>query len=158
MVSESSIEEEMSDNMDFAKQAQDLMENAQKMAQPEEAQKLLKDGIEKTKEAYAKAASAIGTASKQYENVVATAQSGTQKLSEKAVANFNANSEAFFAYANALAGCGSPADAVEVQSKFVADQFERLNQQTKEYFELSSEVTTKVIEKVADAAKKASTS
>ena len=146
----------MSDTPDFAKQAQDLMENAQKMAQPEEAHKLIKEGIEKTKEAYDKSAAAIGSAAKEYEAVFATAQSGTQKLSEKAVENFNANSEAFFAYANALAGCGSPADAVEVQSKFVADQFERLNQQTKEYFELSSEVTTKVIEKVADAAKKSS--
>ena len=146
----------MSDTPDFAKQAQDIMENAQKFAEPEQAQKLIKEGIEKTKEAYDKSAAAIGSAAKEYEAVFATAQSGTQKLSEKAVENFKANSDAVFKYASALADCSSPTEAVEVQSKFLKKQFELLNQQTKEFFELSNEVTASVVEKAADAAKKSS--
>ena len=146
----------MSDTADFAKQAEDMMKKAQEIAQPEQAQKLIKDGIDKSKEAYDKATLAIRSASKDYETVVATAQSGTQKLSEKAVANIKTNSDAVFEYASALADCNSPADAMELQTNFFKKQFDLLNQQTKEFFELSNEVTANVVEKAADAAKKAS--
>jgi len=157
MVSAISMEEHMADNYDFSKQAEDMMADAQKMAQPEHVQKLMKDGIEKTREAQDKVTSAIGDASKEFETVYATAQTATQKLSEKAVENFKTNSDAVYEYANALANCGSPTDAFEVQSNFLKQQFELLNRQTKEFFELSNEVTTNVVQSAAEAAKKTTT-
>jgi len=148
----------MTDAPDFAKQAQDMMENAKKLAQPELAQKLIREGIERTKEAYDKAASSIGSASKEYGKVLTSAQSGTQKLREKALENFTANSDTVFEYASALANCKTPAEAVEVQTKFLKKEFELLNQQTKEFFELSNEVTINVFQSAAEAAKKSSSS
>ncbi len=135
----------MSESPDFTKQSQDMMEHSQK---------LMKDGIEQTKEAFEKTASSLESASKEYENVYATAQSATRKLSEKAVENFKTNSEAVVEYANALAGCSSPSEAVEVQSKFLTKQFELMSRQTKEFFELSNEATTNVVQSATDAVKK----
>ena len=146
----------MTDTTDFTKQAQDMMATDQKMAQPEQAQEMIKDGIEKTKEAYDKAAEAMGSASKEYENVLSSAQSGTRELSEKAVENFKANSTAVFEFASALASCSSPAEAVEVQSAFVQKQFDQFNKQTKDFFELSNKVTADVVQSAAAAAKKSS--
>ena len=148
----------MTDTPDFAKQAEDMMATAQKLAQPEQAQKLIKNGIEQTKVAYDKAAETITSASKEYENVLSAAQSGTQELSKKAIENLTANSAAIFEYASALANCASPTEAVEVQTDFVKKQLEFFNQQTKEFFELSSKVTSDVVQSAAEAAKKSSSS
>lgn len=100
-----------------------------------------KDGFAKLKEAAEEATDAI-------EDTYETARAGLVELNGKSIDAVKANSDAAYGFAKSLLAVKTFAEAIELQSAFMRQQFEAISAQAKELQEMAGKVA-------ADAAKPA---
>jgi phasin len=112
-------------------------------------------GVEQSKEAYAKLKVGAEDAQKAIESTFETAKSVGSELSLKTIAAFRANAEANFSHLEALVGVKSLSELVELQTAFVRKRVEMTVEQAKEFQALTSKATTEVSKPVKDAFEKA---
>ncbi len=124
----------------FRKQTEDLISAAKDFEHPDKVKELAEENIQKSKALYANALEVTQDAKDNYMQALEIVTQGTQKLGEKALNNFNANSKAAFDAMQEMAGCKSANEAREVMSKFLQNQMEAAGHQTKEFVETAQEV------------------
>jgi hypothetical protein len=139
-------------NDQMRKQAEQLMKAAQDVAVPENLQAMAQQGVARTREAYAKAATAAKDNAKVLETVAAEAQVGARAISDKFLANFADNTEAAFDAAEAIARAKSLPEAAKMHADFVQSQLTAYGKQTKDLLELSGKVTKQTFESLSAAA------
>ncbi len=139
---------------DFTRQAQEMFTAGKDARIPENMSAFAEDAVSKSREAYAKFATAAKDNAKVVEDVVLTAQAGAKSIGEKIVSNSLANTEAIFDAAQAIAKAKTLPEVARLQANFFQQQFAAAGNQTKELFELSSKVAKQTFETVGAATSK----
>ncbi len=112
-------------------------------------------GVEQSKEAYAKLKVGAEDAQKVVETAFETAKSVGNELSLKTIAALRANAEMNFSHLEALVGVKSLSELVELQTAFLRKRVEMTVEQAKEFQALTSMATTEVSKPVKEAFEKA---
>lgn len=128
------------------KQAEDMMQAAKQVRMPENFQALAEESVARTRDAYTKLNAVAKEANSATEELVTKAAVGVRSLSEQAMANMSANTEAAFDAAEALARARSLPEAARLQADFMQQQFAVLGEQTRSFFEMSSKVMRETVE------------
>ncbi|MFZ4805911.1 MAG: phasin family protein [Hyphomicrobiaceae bacterium] len=133
-------------NDQFTRQAQDMFNAAKDARIPENMQVFAEESVAKTREAYAKMASATKDGVKVVEDVVLAAHAGAKSIGEKVIENTMSNTDAVFDAAQAIARARTLPEAARLQADFMQQQFAAASSQTRELFELSSKVARQTFE------------
>lgn len=102
-------------------------------------------GVEQSKEAYAKLKSSAETTQKALESSFESARSASNELSLKTIAAMRVNADAGFSHLEALVGVKSISEFIELQTAFLRKQVETTVDQAKDI----QAVSTKAAEDVA---------
>jgi phasin len=116
---------------------------------------IAEQGVEQSKEAYAKLKTGAEDAQKAIESTFETAKSVGSELSLKTIAAMRANAEANFSHLEALLAVKSLSELVELQTAFMRKRVEMSVEQAKELQALTSKATSEVSKPVKDAFDKA---
>jgi hypothetical protein len=120
---------------------------------PENVAALAQRSVAQSKEFYAKGTAAAHDGAKAVTEIADTAWGSTKMLHEKIVQNVQANTEAAFAAAQAIAGAKSLPEIAQLQTQFLQAFTSQTSEQTKEFFDLSARAAQHVLEKMQAAAK-----
>ena len=120
---------------------------------PENVAAIAQRGVAQSKELYTKGTAAAHDGAKAMTEIADTAWGSTKMLHEKMVQNVQANTEAAFAAAQAIAGAKSLPEIAQLQTQFLQAFSSQASEQTKEFFDLSTRAAQHVIEKMQAAAK-----
>lgn len=101
-------------------------------------------GVEHSKEAYAKLKTGAETTQKALESSFETARSAGSELSLKTIAAMRANAEAGFSHIEALLGVKSISEFIELQTAFLRKSVEMTVDQAKELQAVSSKAAEEV--------------
>ncbi|MEM7619129.1 MAG: phasin family protein [Pseudomonadota bacterium] len=126
---------------EYAKQAEEMIKKTQEMVMPEGVQKAMEENMNKTRDAYSKFSEMTEDATKAFEDVYTTAQQGTKEIADTLIAQTSENTKAAFAVAEAILQTKSVPEAAQIQAEFMKQQFEKLSEQSKEIYEISSKIT-----------------
>jgi len=137
---------------DFARQASETIGAAKNAPIPDNAQAFAEESIAKTREAYRKINIVVKDNTKVLVQAVLTAQAGAKVLGEKMISNANANTEAVFDAAQAIARARTLPEVARLQADFLQHQLATANAQTQELFELSAKILRKTLETANAAA------
>ena len=141
-------------NEQFTRQAQEMLKAVNGLKVPENLQVMAEEGVAKSREAYDKLAAVAKDNAKVAEEVMLTAQAGAKSLSEKALSNTLANTEAAFEAIEAMVRAKSLPEAAQLQASFVQKQMAIAGAQTKEFFDLSTKVAKQTFETINSATAK----
>ncbi len=124
-----------------ARQAQDVMSAAQSGRIPENMQAFAEDTVVKTREAFDKVTAAARDGAKAFEDVLRSVEAGAKAIGEKMIENTDANAQAAFKAAEAMARAGTLPEIARLQAEFMQSQLVAANRQSRELFELTSRMT-----------------
>jgi hypothetical protein len=141
-------------NENFARQAKELFGAAKDVRIPDNVQAIAEESVTKTRQAYQKINTVAKDGAKVLEEVVLTAQAGAKALGEKVISNANANTEAVFDAAQAIARARTLPEVARLQAEFMQQQLAVANAQTRELFELSAKIAKQTLETMNAAATK----
>ena len=119
---------------------------------PDNFKAMAEEGVAKAREAYTQMSSAAQDGAKSFEEIVTVAQTGARQIGEKVLANVAANTSAAFDIAGAMAKCTTLADVGRLQAEFMQRQVAIAGEQTKELYQLSTEVAQRMFATVGGAA------
>jgi phasin len=139
---------------DFARQTQEFLSAAKDARIPEQVQAIAEDSVSKARETYGKLNTVAKDGAKVLEEVMVTAHAGAKSIGEKVLKNTEANTEAVFEAAQAIARAKTLPELLRLQTAFVQQQFSVAGSQSKELFELSTKVAQQTIESLNSAATK----
>lgn len=139
---------------DFARQTQEFFSAAKEARIPEQVQAIAEDSVSKARETYGKFNTVAMDGVKVLEEVMVTAHAGAKSIGDKVLKNAEANTEAAFDAAQAIARAKTLPELVRLQTAFVQQQFTVAGSQSKELFELSTKVAQQTIESLNAAATK----
>ena len=139
---------------DFARQTQEFFSAAKEARIPEQVQAIAEDSVSKARESYDKLNTAAKDSAKVLEEVMVAAQAGAKSIGDKVLKNTEANTEAVFEAAQALARAKTLPELLRLQTSFVQQQFSTAGAQSKELFELSTKVAQQTFESLNSAATK----
>jgi hypothetical protein len=138
----------------FARQATEMFGDAKNARIPDNVQAIAEESVAKTRDAYQKINTVAKDGVKVIEEVVLTAQAGAKALGEKVMSNTNANTDAAFDAAQAIARARTLPEVARLQADFMQQQFAVANAQAHELFELSAKIARQTLETVNAAATK----
>ncbi len=136
------------------RQAQDFMNAANNVRIPEQFQALAQDGVAKSRDAFEKLSSSAKDQAKVAEDVLLATQAGAKTFGNKIVDNTMTNTHAVLDAAQAMAQAKSLPDAMRLQAEFFQRQMHIAGAQTKELFDLSTQIAKATFETVNAAASK----
>lgn len=110
--------------------------DAPKFEVPELMRELAEKSVTQAKETYENVKTAAEEATDMMEDTYETVRKGFVNYNLKLIDNAQANADRTFAFAKELVGAKSFSDAIELQTKFVREQFETFATQTKDLQEL----------------------
>jgi hypothetical protein len=143
-------------NETFAPQAREMFADAKDARIPDNVQAFAEQSVAQTRQAYQKINTVAKDGAKVLEEVVLTAQAGAKALGEKVISNANANTDAAFDAAQAIARARTLPEVARLQADFMQQQFAIANAQTHELFALSAKIAMQTLETVNAAATKPS--
>lgn len=120
---------------------------------PENVQAIAQKGVAQSKELFAKGSAVAQDGAKAVTEIADTAWGSTKMLHEKLVQNAQANAEATFVAAQAIATAQSLPEIARLQTEFLQKLSTQTSEQTKEFLDLSARATQHVFEKVQAVAK-----
>ena len=141
-------------NEQFTRQAEQFFSAAKDARVPENVQAMMVDGVTKTREVYAKAASVAQDQAKVAEEIMLAGQAGARSLGSKLIENTVSNAEAAFDAAQAIARARTLPEAARLQAEFMQKQMAAAGAQTREFFELSSRIAQQTLATFNSAATK----
>jgi phasin len=139
---------------DFARQTQEFFSAAKEARIPEQVQAIAEDSVTKARESYGKLNTVAKDSAKVLEEVMVAAQAGAKSIGDKVLKNTEANTEAVFEAAQAIARAKTFPELLRLQTSFVQQQFSAAGAQSKELFELSTKVAQQTFESLNTAATK----
>lgn len=120
---------------------------------PDSVAAIAQKSVAQSKEFYEKSSAAAQDSAKAMTEIADTAWGSTKLLHEKLVQNLQANTQAVFTAAQAMAGAKSLPEVAQLQSQFLQALTAQAGEQTKEFLDLSARATQHVLEKVQAATK-----
>lgn len=141
-------------NDQFTRQAQEMFAAAKDARIPENVQAFAEDSVAKTRDAYNKMNSVAKDGVKVLEDVMLATHAGAKTIGEKMLRNAEANTEAVFDAAHAIAKAKTFPEVARLQQTFFQQQLAAASNQTKELFELSAKVAQQTFETMNSAAVK----
>jgi phasin len=141
-------------NDQFTRQAQEMFAAAKDARIPENVQAFAEDSVAKTRDAYNKMNSVAKDGVKVLEDVMLATHAGAKTIGEKMLRNAEANTEAAFDAAHAIARAKTFPEVARLQQTYFQQQFAAASSQTKELFELSAKVAQQTFETMNSAAVK----
>ena len=105
---------------------------------PENVQAYVRDSFDKARSSYGKATAYTKENVKVFEEVLTATQESAKTIGEKVLRNVEANAEAAFAAAEAIARAKTLPEMFRLQAEFLQKQFSAASTQGKELLELSS--------------------
>lgn len=139
---------------DFARQTQEMFAAAKDARIPEQVQAFAEDSVSKARETYGKINTVTKDGVKVMEEVMVTAHAAAKTIGDKVLKNTEANTEAVFEAAQAIARAKTLPEAMRLQTAFFQQQVTAAGAQTKELFELSTKVYQQTFESMNAAATK----
>jgi phasin len=139
---------------DFARQTQEMFAAAKDARIPEQVQAFAEDSVSKARETYGKLNTVAKDNAKVIEEVMVTAHAGAKSIGDKVLKHTEANTEAVFEAAKAIARAKTVPELLRLQTSFFQQQFSAAGSQTKEIFELSTKVAQQTLESMSAAATK----
>lgn len=139
---------------DFTRQTQEIFAAAKEARIPEQVQAFAEDSVSKARETYGKLNTVAKDNVKVIEDVMVTAHAGAKSIGEKVMKNTEANTEAVFEAAQAIARAKTLPEMLRLQTNFFQQQFSAAGAQSKELFELSTKVAQQTLESINSAATK----
>ena len=124
----------------FKQQTEDLINAAKDMQHPEKLREIAEENLQKSTELYSNALEVTKDAREHYIKAMDVVRDGTQKLGEKALKNFNDNSEAAFEVMKEISTCKSVGEANQLIGEFLKKQMELAGNQTKDFVEVAKQV------------------
>lgn len=112
-------------------------------------------GVEQSKEAYAKLKDNSEAAQKALETTYESARAASTDISLKAISSLRANAEAGFSHLEALAGAKSFSDVVELQTAYFRKAVELAVEQSKDFQTSSTKAAEDVAKPMKDVFEKA---
>ena len=120
---------------------------------PENVQAMAQQSLAQSKELFTKGSLVAQDGARAMTEIADTAWGSTKMLHEKIVQNVQANTEAAFLAANAIASAKTLPEIAKLQTEFLQKLSAQAGEQTKEFFDLSTRASQHVLEKVQAAAK-----
>ncbi len=118
------------------------------MEMPEALREMAEKGVERTKDAYAKAKVASEEAADLLENAYEAAAKRATDYNRKLFEIARTNTRATFDYVDALLAVRSPSEFIELSTAQIRKQFESMSAQNKELCALGQEMATEAAEKI----------
>ncbi len=109
-------------------------------AVPANIQKLVEQSFAKMQSSYSAASAQTQKNARALEEVLSTSQKEARTIGDKVLRDAEANADAFFKTANALARAKTLPEVVSLQTDFVSQQLKACETQGKELFELSTKL------------------
>jgi len=131
---------------DFTRQTQEFFSAAKEARIPEQVQAIAEDSLSKVRETYGKLNTAAKDSAKAFEEVTVAAFTGAKTIGDKVLKNTEANAEAVFDAAEAIARAKTLPELLRLQTAFVQQQFSTAGAQSKELVELSTKVAQQTFE------------
>lgn len=143
---------------DFAKDAMEAMFNYPKFEVPELLRSFVEQGMQQTREAYARVKTAAEEATDMLEDSVETSRSSVREVQFKALDMVKSNTDASFELMRQLLTVTSPADAMQVQAEFARERYEAFVDYSKGLQDLMSKAGTEAAKPAKAMFEKAMTS
>src|ERR1700739_3962624 len=118
------------------------------MEMPEALREMAEEGVERTKDAYAKAKVASEEAANLLENTYEAAAKRATDYNRKLIEIARANNRATFDYIDLLLGVRSSTEFIELSTAQMRKQFESMSAQNKELCTFAQEMATEAAEKI----------
>ena len=118
----------------------------------ENVQGMTQQGVAASRDFYAKIAAAAEHGTKSMAEIVEETWTSTKELNEKIVQNMTANAKATLDAAQAISAAKSLPEIATLQSEFAQRFATQTAEQTKEFFELSTRTTQRMMDKAQVAA------
>ena len=112
------------------------------MEMPEALREMAEQGVEHTRDAYAKAKAASEEAANMLENTYEAAAKHATDYNRKLIEITRINTRAAFDYVHELLGVKSPSEFIELSTAHMRKQFEIASAQNKELCALAQEIAT----------------
>jgi phasin len=125
------------------------------MEMPEAFREMAEKGVERTKEACAKAKVASDEAADLLENTYEAAFKRATDYNHKLFEIVRTNTGAAFGYANELLGVKSPSQFIELSTSQMRKQFETMSAQNKELWAITQEMASEAAETIKTGVSKA---
>jgi phasin len=139
---------------DFARQTQEFFSAAKDARIPEQVQAIAEDSVTKARETYGKITVVAKDGAKALEEVTVAAFAGAKSIGDKVMKNTEANTEAAFDAAQAIARAKTLPEVLRLQTAFLQQQLSSAGAQSKELFELSTKVAQQTFESFNSVATK----
>lgn len=124
----------------FTRQVHDMFEAVNDGRIPDHLRATIEDSVDKTRASYEKIAVSTKGSVKALEEAMTVAQFGVKNIGEKILRNADANAEAVFTTAHAMARAKTLSEAAQLYTSFVHEQLNAAGTQTKELVELSAKI------------------
>jgi len=121
---------------------------------PENVQAYVRDSFDKARSSYGKATAYTKENVKVFEEAPTATQENAKTIGEKVLRNVEANAEAAFAAAEAIARAKTLPEMFRLQAEFLQKQFSAASTQGKELLELSSKHAQESFEQLNSAVAK----
>lgn len=135
-------------NAQSASYLHDVFDTVKEARIPDHVQAIVKFGVGNTRASYDTITVCSRESAKALEQVIVAAQAGAKTVGEKILQNCEANTEAIFHTAHAMARAKTLSELAHLQRSFVAQQFAIAGAQAKELAELSAKVAQQTMESV----------
>jgi hypothetical protein len=122
----------------LTRQVHDMFEAVKDARIPDHIRATIEDNVDKTRASYEKITCSTKGGVKALEEAMAVAQFGAKNIGEKILRNADANAEAVFAAAHAMARAKTLPEAAQLYASFVQEQLNVASAQTKELVALSA--------------------
>lgn len=120
----------------------------------EQFRTLTEQGVEQSRQTYAKMKTNAEEAQKALESTFETAKTAGDEFALKSIAATRANTEAYFAHLEALIGASSLSETLELQTAFMRKQMEAALDQAKDFQAISTKAAGDISKPVKDAFEK----
>lgn len=139
----------------FSREAREMFNAAKHAKIPENVKTIAQDGVAKSREAFELMQSASRDGAKTMESVLLTAQAGAHAMGERVLRNIEANADAAFDAAEAMARAQTVPEFVQLQANFVQAQLNSTSDQAKELLKLSAKIAQQTFEAMSAASMEA---
>lgn len=121
-----------------------------KLELPEMVRELAEKSVTQTKEAYDNVKNAAEEATDMMEDTYEATRKGIVEMNLKLIDQAQANTDRAFAFAKELVSAKSFSDAIELQTRFVREQFESFTTQAKDFQAMSTQIANETAQPIKE--------
>ncbi len=141
-------------NEQFNKTAEEMMQSIRDMKMPENVHALAEDAVARGREAYDRASEVAKENAKAMEQVATVTSTGARSMNEKMMDVMASNADAAFDAAEAMVRSKTLPEAARIQADYMQQAMAQASEQTRDFLEMSTQLTRETVEVMSSAASK----